>query len=71
MAEEIAEVIEDDPIEAAHDGEHALATVHIHRHGRADVHLARALRRIHDSSLRQNAADLKKTVKKVVKKKAE
>ena len=43
---------------AAHDGEHALAAVHVHGHRGADIHLARALRRVHDGGLGEDAADL-------------
>ena len=43
---------------AAHDGEHALAAVHVHGHRGADIHLARTLRRVHDGGLGEDAADL-------------
>ncbi len=43
---------------ATHDGEHALATVHINGDGGADVDLAGALRSIDDGRLGENVADL-------------
>ena len=43
---------------AADDGEHALTAVHVHGHRGADVHLARALRRVHNGGLGEDAADL-------------